>query len=88
MSKSFKEHYECIKNDQPEALILFRKGDFYEAHFDDAKPVAQTLGLTLCSTAKGGGGWPVAGFMAYLLDGYLRKLVASGFRVAVCDRIV
>lgn len=71
----------------PDALLLFRMGDFYELFFDDAKTAAQTLNLTLTSRDKGDDAPPMAGFPHHQLDAYLSRLLTAGFRVAVCDQV-
>jgi len=71
----------------PDALLLFRMGDFYELFYDDAKIAAQTLNLTLTSREKGDNAQPMAGFPHHQLESYLAKLLAAGFRVAVCDQV-
>lgn len=67
----------------PDALLLFRKGDFYECFYDDAKTVSKTLGLPL--TARESDGLAMAGFPARHLEAYLGKLLAGGHRAAICD---
>ena len=71
----------------PEALLLFRMGDFYETFLDDAKIAAKILGLALTSRDKGPDGIPMAGFPHHQLDTYIAKIIAAGYRVAVCDQI-
>jgi len=71
----------------PEALLLFRMGDFYETFLDDAKVAAKVLGLALTSRDKGADGIPMAGFPHHQLDTYIAKIIAAGYRVAVCDQI-
>jgi len=71
----------------PEALLLFRMGDFYETFLDDAKIAAKILGLALTSRDKGPDGMPMAGFPHHQLDTYIAKIIAAGYRVAVCDQI-
>src|SRR5438067_13469701 len=68
-----------------DALLLFRMGDFYELFHEDAKTVAHVLGLTLTSRDKGENPVPMAGFPHHQLESYLGKLIASGFRAAVCE---
>jgi DNA mismatch repair ATPase MutS len=68
------------------AVLLFRMGDFYEAFDADAVTVSKTLGLTLTSRSKDSHSLKMAGFPYHQLDAYIGKLVASGFRVAVCER--
>lgn len=70
-----------------DALLLFRMGDFYELFFEDAKTVARVLGLTLTSRDKGDNPIPMAGFPHHQLDGYLGKIIAAGFRAAVCEQV-
>jgi len=71
----------------PEALLLFRMGDFYELFLDDAKIAAQVLGLALTSREKGADGMPMAGFPHHQLDSYIAKLIAAGYRAAVCEQV-
>ena len=71
----------------PEALLLFRMGDFYETFLDDAKIAARVLGLALTSRDRGPDGMPMAGFPHHQLDTYIAKIIAAGFRVAVCDQV-
>lgn len=70
-----------------DALLLFRMGDFYELFHEDAKVVARVLGLTLTSRDKGDNPIPMAGFPYHQLEGYLAKLIRSGYRVAVCEQV-
>jgi DNA mismatch repair protein MutS len=70
-----------------DALLLFRMGDFYELFYEDAKTVARVLGLTLTSRDKGENPIPMAGFPHHQLDGYLGKIIAAGFRAAVCEQV-
>ncbi len=79
--------YEEAKAAVGDALLLFRMGDFYELFHDDAKTIARVLGLTLTSRDKGENPIPMAGFPHHQLDGYLAKLIRSGFRVAVCEQV-
>ncbi len=71
----------------PNAILLFRMGDFYELFHDDAKTAARTLGLALTSRDKGENPVPMAGFPYHQLESYLGKLVAAGLRVAICDQM-
>jgi DNA mismatch repair protein MutS len=71
----------------PDALLLFRMGDFYELFHDDAKTASRTLGIELTSREKGENAAPMAGFPHHQLESYLAKLIAAGFRVAVCDQV-
>ena len=78
----FKEKY-------PEALLLFRCGDFYETYCDDAIVASQILGITLTHRNNGAGvkGDEMAGFPHHALDTYLPKLIRAGRRVAICDQL-
>ena len=71
----------------PDALLLFRMGDFYELFFEDAKIAARTLGLALTSREKGPDAPPMAGFPHHQLETYLARLIAAGFRVAICEQV-
>ncbi len=78
----------AAKAAQPEALVFFRMGDFYELFFDDAVRAAECLGITL--TYRGqhqGQAIPMAGVPVHAADAYLAKLIRSGFRVAVCEQM-
>src|SRR5262245_54486423 len=81
------QQYHDAKAACPNALLLFRMGDFYELFHDDAKIAARTLGLALTSRDKGENATPMAGFPHHQLQAYLAKLVAAGIRVAVCDQM-
>ena len=81
------KQYQDAKAACPDALLLFRMGDFYELFHDDAKVAARTLGLALTSRDKGENATPMAGFPYHQLQAYLGKLVAAGLRVAICDQM-
>ncbi len=70
-----------------DALLLFRMGDFYELFHEDAKTAARALGLTLTSREKGENAVPMAGFPHHQLESYLAKLIALGFRAAICEQV-
>ena len=72
--------YEEAKRACPDALLLFRMGDFYELFHDDAKTAARVLGLALTSREKGENAVPMAGFPHHQLESYLGKLMAAGYR--------
>jgi len=78
------QQYYRFKRQHPDCILLFRIGDFYEMFDDDAVTVSKAIGLTL--TARQGG-VPLAGVPYHQLETYLRRLVAQGFRVAVCEQI-
>jgi len=82
--------YHEAKKVCPEALLLFRMGDFYELFFEDATLAAQVLGLAVTSRdrdVKGKSKTPMAGFPHHQLDTYIGKLISAGYRAAVCDQI-
>ena len=79
--------YQEAKRACPDALLLFRMGDFYEMFFDDAKVAARTLNLALTSRDKGENGIPMAGFPYHQLESYLGKLIGAGLRAAVCEQV-
>jgi DNA mismatch repair protein MutS len=82
------ERYKVVKAEHPGAILLFRMGDFYELFYDDAQNASRVLGLTLTSRDKNSENpVPMAGFPYHQLDGYLQKLISSGFRVAICDQV-
>jgi DNA mismatch repair protein MutS len=79
--------YLAAKKQHPDALLCFRMGDFYELFFEDAKTASRTLGITLTSRSKGEDAVPMAGVPVRALDGYLRRLVQAGHRVAICEQV-
>jgi len=82
------KHYFEVKAQHPEALLLYRVGDFYECYSDDAVTAVRVLGLVQTKKSNGDKG-PVAmaGFPHHALENYLTKLVRAGFKVAVCDQL-
>ena len=81
------KQYNEAKRACPDALLLFRMGDFYELFHDDAKQAAATLNLALTSREKGPDAVPMAGFPHHQLETYLGKLIAAGLRAAVCEQV-
>ena len=81
------QQYEEAKRACPDALLLFRMGDFYELFHEDAKTSARVLNLTLTSRDKSENPIPMAGFPYHQLESYLGKLVTAGFRVAICEQV-
>lgn len=82
-----KQYYE-IKEKHPDAILLFRVGDFYETFSDDAIVASEILGITLTKRANGSAQFvELAGFPHHALDTYLPKLVRAGKRVAICDQL-
>ncbi len=77
-----------VKAKQPDALLFFRMGDFYELFFDDAKTAAEALGIALTYRGKHRGeDIPMCGVPVHAADAYLAKLIRSGFKVAVCEQL-
>ena len=79
--------YNGIKAKYPNALLLFRVGDFYETFGEDAIKSSKILGITLTKRANGSSNEALAGFPHHALDTYLPKLVRAGQRVAICDQL-
>lgn len=82
------KQYNAIKAKYPDAMLLFRVGDFYETFGEDAKKASRVLGIVL--TKRGAGSeteTPLAGFPHHSLNTYLPKLVKAGMRVAICDQL-
>src|SRR5437763_3312412 len=80
--------YNGIKQRHPNALLLFRLGDFYELFFEDAIVAARELQITLTSRNKEKGvAIPMCGVPFHAAEGYIAKLVRKGFRVAICDQM-
>ena len=77
--------YESMKAKHPDAILLYRCGDFYEAFGEDAKAVSEVLGIILTRTSRKDITAQMAGFPAHALDSYLPRLVRAGKRVAICD---
>jgi DNA mismatch repair protein MutS len=81
------KQYYGVKAKHPDALLLFRVGDFYETFGEDAIKTSDILGITLTKRANGTGHIELAGFPYHALDTYLPKLVRAGQRVAICDQL-
>lgn len=82
------KQHQAIKAKYPDAILLFRVGDFYETFGQDAVHAARVLGITLTKRNNGSASaMELAGFPHHALDTYLHKLVKAGFRVAVCDQL-
>ena len=79
--------YNTIKKKYPDALLLFRVGDFYETFGDDAIKASQILGITLTHRNNGGDKTELAGFPHHSVNTYLPKLVKAGLRVPICDQL-
>ena len=78
------QQYRSMKEAHPECVLFFRMGDFYEMFDEDARTVSKAIGLTL---TQRGNGMDMAGVPHHSAEGYLRKMVEQGFRVAVCEQL-
>ena len=82
-----KQYFE-IKAQYPEAILLYRVGDFYETYGDDALKASRLLGIVLTRKSSGGGSFiEMAGIPYHAIDNYLPRLVQAGCKVAVCDQL-
>jgi len=78
-------HY--YKQKYPDCILFFRMGDFYETFYDDAETCSKVLGITLTSRSKGNNPIPLAGVPYHAVDGYLKKMLQAGYKVAVCEQV-
>jgi len=82
------KQYFSVKAQHPEAILLYRVGDFYETYSDDAVLVSRVLGLVQTRRSNGDKDpVPMAGFPHHAIEQYLTKLIRSGYKVAVCDQL-
>ncbi len=82
------KQYFAVKAQHPEAILLYRVGDFYETYSDDAVLASKVLGLVQTRRSNGEKGTvPMAGFPHHAIEQYLTKLIRSGYKVAVCDQL-
>ena len=80
--------YGAIKAQNPDTVLLYRMGDFYELFNEDAKIASKVLGLTLTSRNHGGtDNTPLAGFPYHALDRYANRLVKAGYKIAICEQV-
>ncbi len=88
LTPAMRQYFQA-KAEHPEALLLFRMGDFYELFGDDARTAAKVLSLTLTTRdrEKSADAIPMAGVPHHAIDGYVSRLLASGFKVAICDQM-
>src|SRR3989304_5740349 len=83
-----RQQYLRIKRKYPQAIVLFRLGDFYETFDEDARVVAKELEIVLTSRGMGKGyRVPMAGIPYHALDNYLARLVNHGYKVAICEQV-
>ena len=82
--------YQQFKTQYPNYVLFFRMGDFYEMFWDDAKLAHKVLGVTLTSRSRGGldapDAIPMAGVPFHAVEGYLRRMIAAGYKVAICEQ--
>lgn len=90
MDNILKQFYE-LKSENPEALLLFRTGDFYETYSEDAEEASKILGITLTKSSirkdKDGQLLKLAVFPHHAIDTYLPKLIRAGKRIAICEQL-
>jgi len=80
--------YLQVKQDQQDALLFYRMGDFYEMFFEDAEIGARELGITLTKRGKSDGDdIPMCGVPVHAMDGYMARLIKAGHRVAICEQV-
>ncbi len=81
------KQFHRFKQMHPDCILFFRMGDFYETFYDDAKTCSKVLGLTLTSRSKNTNPIPLAGVPYHAVDGYIKKMLQAGYRVAVCEQV-
>ena len=81
------KQYMRIKKDNPDSLVLFRMGDFYETFYDDAVLAAKVLNITLTSRGKNEKKAPMAGIPFHALNTYLPKLLKNNIKVAIIEQV-
>ena len=81
------KQFHQFKQRYPDCILFFRMGDFYETFYEDAKLCSRVLGLTLTSRDKGDNPIPLAGVPYHAVEGYLKKMLEAGYKVAVCEQV-
>src|SRR5436309_11818597 len=80
--------YRAIKAQHPDAILMFRLGDFYEMFYEDALVASKALSLTLTARGRGTANEaPMCGVPFHAAEGYIARLIRQGHRVAVCDQV-
>jgi len=79
--------YQQYKIQYPDAILFFRIGDFYECFYEDARTVARVLSVALTSRSKGENGVPMAGVPYHAVEAYLHRMIAAGYKVAICEQM-
>ena len=80
------KQFHAFKKKHPDCILFFRMGDFYETFYEDAKICSKVCGLALTSRDRGKQ-TPLAGVPYHAIDGYLKKMIQAGYRVAVCEQV-
>jgi DNA mismatch repair protein MutS len=81
------KQFHKFKEKYPDCILFFRMGDFYETFYEDARTCSHVCGLALTSRSKGDNPVPLAGVPYHAVDGYLKKMLQAGYRVAVCEQV-
>ncbi len=81
------KQFSKFKQKYPDCILFFRMGDFYETFYEDAKTCSRVCGLTLTSRSKGSNPIPLAGVPYHAVEGYLKKMLQAGYKVAVCEQV-
>ena len=81
------KQFHHFKEKHPDAILFFRMGDFYETFYEDAQTCSRVLGITLTSRGKSSKSVPLAGVPYHAVDGYLKKMLQAGYKVAVCEQV-
>jgi len=81
------KQFHRFKQRYPDCILFFRMGDFYETFYEDAKTCSRVCGLALTSRSKGANPIPLAGVPYHAVDGYLKKMLSNGYKVAVCEQV-
>src|SRR6185295_14010243 len=79
--------YQQYKKQYPDAILFFRIGDFYECFYEDAQTVARVLSVALTARSKGENPVPMAGVPYHAVETYLHRMIAAGFKVAICEQM-
>jgi DNA mismatch repair protein MutS len=81
------KQFHHFKTKYPDCILFFRMGDFYETFYEDAQICSRVCGLTLTSRNKGPNPIPLAGVPYHAVDGYMKKMLQAGYKVAVCEQV-
>jgi len=81
------KQFHQLKQKYPDCILFFRMGDFYETFYEDAKICSRICGLVLTSRSKGNNPIPLAGVPYHAVEGYLKKMLQAGYKVAVCEQV-